>query len=355
MKILLSKFRLLPPETKQAITFQSVVATSCVIVLILVKDSPFFYLWAFLVLVAVIALQIVLLLNSHTGILRKMAHAQHIVSEISAGNFAVGGVTKSKSRNKDPFSNAIENMVKLLNRSMKQISRLAQSVDETSLNFEDNARQVAETASITASNVEEMSAAIEQMTSNINQSTGNAVKAQTLANEATVWAKKGNESSQKAREAMGMVAEKIGFVQHVASQTNILAINAAIEASRTGEGGKGFAVIASEVRKLAEMTKYNAIEIERITREAMQMAEQAGIDMERLLPQVMENARLVNEIYVASSEQRTGAEQISEAVNILNTVSQQNADLADTMKQDSSQLTARISLLSDLTRDFKTI
>lgn len=355
MEKLLNKLKIPLHLAKQTIIPQIIATTICFILLALARNSNWFYLWAFLFLLAVIAVQTLFLLKSHTDVQQKMAHTQHIVSEISAGNFAIGGVTKSKSRNKDSFSSAIENMTKLLNRSMKQIARLVQSVSETSSNFETSARKVSETASVTATNVEEMSAAIEQMSSNINQSTENAIKAKSYANEVSKLAQKGNESSQRAREAMITVADKISFVQQIASQTNILAINAAIEASRAGEAGKGFAVIATEVRKLAEGSKASAIEIEKLTRKAMLMAERAGADMEKLLPQMEKNTHLINEIYTANSEQRTGAEQISLAVNMLNSMSQQNAELADQMKQDSSQLTARVSLLMDLTKDFKTV
>lgn len=327
----------------------------CLLFILLTRNSTIFYLWFSFFFVCNFAFHLFWFVRTQKQSIQNIDLAKKMVSELATGDLSMGNVkTKNKSKGKENLNGSIESMAKLLNRSIKQISRLVQSINETSQGFEESAKLVSESATVTASSIEEMSASIEQMSANIQHSSENANMAQRYAADAMVVVERGNESSQKARLAMESVAKKINIVQNIAAQTNILAINAAIEASRAGAAGKGFSVIAAEVHKLAESSKTSAKEIEHITREAMHLANQTGQDLERLVPQMQENLRLVEAISTANTEQRSGAHQISLAVHQLNYTSQQNAEMSENIKLNSSQLTARVALLQDLTKDFKT-
>ena len=103
------------------------------------------------------------------------------------------------------------------------------------------------------------------------------------------------------------IAGKISIIEEIARQTNLLALNAAIEAARAGEHGKGFAVVASEVRKLAERSQTAAAEINKLSATSVEVAENAGNMLTKLVPDITKTSELVQEITAASNEQNSGS------------------------------------------------
>ncbi len=93
------------------------------------------------------------------------------------------------------------------------------------------------------------------------------------------------------------------IIEEIARQTNLLALNAAIEAARAGEHGKGFAVVAAEVRKLAERSQVAAGEIGKLSSSSVDVAENAGAMLNRLVPDIQKTSELVQEISASSKEQ----------------------------------------------------
>jgi methyl-accepting chemotaxis protein len=133
----------------------------------------------------------------------------------------------------------------------------------------------------------------------------------------------------------------------------MLALNAAIEAARAGDAGKGFTVVASEVRKLAERSQTAAAEIVGISGDSVRMAEEAGKKITGFLPDVQKTAELVQEISAASREQSTGIEQITSAINQLDMVIQQNASSSEELASMSEELAAQAQALRDTIAFFK--
>ncbi|NJO87975.1 MAG: hypothetical protein HC831_02675 [Chloroflexia bacterium] len=134
------------------------------------------------------------------------------------------------------------------------------------------------------------------------------------------------------------IAEKISIIGEISRQTNILALNAAIEAARAGQFGKGFTVVANEVKKLAERAQEAAAEINAISEKGVEISKTAEKELANLVPDVEKTAMLVREITSASAEQSSGTDQIQNSIQLLNNIAQKNALLADELNTKAKQL-----------------
>jgi methyl-accepting chemotaxis protein len=153
---------------------------------------------------------------------------------------------------------------------------------------------------------------------------------------------------------MRNIAEKISIIEEIARNTNLLALNAAIEAARAGEHGKGFAVVAAEVRKLAENSQKAASEISELSKTSVDIAEQAGELLTKIVPDIQKTAELVQEISAASSEQKSGTEQINKAIMQLDGVIQQNASASEEMASMAEELSSQAEQLQATMEFFTT-
>ncbi|WP_246726702.1 methyl-accepting chemotaxis protein [Antarcticirhabdus aurantiaca] len=200
---------------------------------------------------------------------------------------------------------------------------------------------------------EQASAAVEEMTANVRQNADNAAQTEKIAAQANVNAEKTGTAVAQSVEAMRTIAEKITVVQEIARQTDLLALNAAIEAARAGSHGKGFAVVASEVRKLAERSQQAAAEIGELSVSTLQVSEEAGEMLQRLVPDIRRTAELVGEISAACREQSIGIEQINQAIQQLDQVTQANAGAANEMTATAGELSAEAEALNERAGFFK--
>ena len=248
---------------------------------------------------------------------------------------------------------SLKEMSERLSSIVKDIIKGSKNISVSSNEMSSSSQLMSQGASEQASSIEEISSSMEQMVANIQQNATNAEKTEKIAGEAQSGIREGHKTSETSAASMKQIAEKITIVNEIAFQTNILALNAAVEAARAGEYGKGFAVVASEVRKLAERSKDAAEEIDKLSKNGVQIVENASIRLSQIVPEIEKTATLVQEIASSSLEQNSGAEQVNNAIQQLNIVTQNNAASAEELATNSEEMASQAELLKELIAYFK--
>lgn len=218
-----------------------------------------------------------------------------------------------------------------------------------------------------ASSLEETASSMEELASTVRQNSENARQANQMAVAASDVAVRGGDVVQQVVHTMGAINDSarkivdiISVIDGIAFQTNILALNAAVEAARAGEQGRGFAVVAGEVRSLAQRSAAAAKEIKTLIGDSVEKVEdgsrlvnEAGKTMGEIVNSVRRVTDIMSEIAAASIEQSSGIEQVNQAINQMDEVTQQNAALVEEAAAAAESLEEQASMLAETIAHFQ--
>ncbi len=218
-----------------------------------------------------------------------------------------------------------------------------------------------------ASSLEETAAALEQITTTVRKSAEGAAHAREVVAAADQDAKKSSIVVREAVGAMDAIAKSAGqisqiiwVIDEIAFQTNLLALNAGVEAARAGEAGRGFSVVASEVRALAQRSAQAAKEIKALISASTTQVDhgvkfvgQTGKSLERMMAQVVEINAVVGEIAAGAREQAIGLAEVNTAINQMDQMTQRNAAMVEESTAATHTLSQETALLSGLIGQFQ--
>jgi methyl-accepting chemotaxis protein len=244
-------------------------------------------------------------------------------------------------------------MASKLTTIMTEIIQSSDTIAESSLELLDSSVKLSEGANNQAASAEEISTTMEQMLSRIQKNNRNALETERIALKAAHGIQDGNESTQALILSMNNIVQKISVIGEIAKQTNLLAINAAIEASRYGIQGKGFGVVAAEIKKLAERSQLAAKEINELSTHGLFQARETGEKLMSIIPDIEHTAELVKQISASSTEQKLSSEEINHGIQQLNRVTQQNAESSFELSLNSKNISKQAENLKKLIAYFR--
>ena len=297
-----------------------------------------------------------------------MSDTGYLLGMMAEGNFAIGTAIEEKYEGK--FQDLLLSMRKLnrqLDGTLRQINQSSEQVSAGANQLAESAQDLAEGATDQAGAVEELVATVESVTNISQESAENASKAAVMTKESAENANESREKMNELTEAMRRITDTskeieniIATIEDIASQTNLLSLNASIEAARAGEAGKGFAVVADQIGKLASDSASSAVMTRELIGKALEeirqgneIAELSVKEIEEIIDSMETFAQMASGSAEASRTQADMLKQVEAGIEQISSVVQSNSAASEETSAVSEELSAQATSLEELVEKFE--
>ena len=306
--------------------------------------------------------------NTAASLKEVVEDIDQLLTEFAKGNF------DAKSGNIEVYRGNFSEILSKLEETEKGLSQTISNVQESSNQVSAGADQLAQSAQGLAEGATDQAAALEELTSSVNEvaehvaeNTKSTDRVHDQAKEVAIKADSGTAKMKELIESMKHISDTtndiqavIGKIESIASQTNLLSLNASIEAARAGEAGKGFAVVAEQIKELAEESAASAEETRVMLTNSLNqveigsnVADQTSQFMDEMIEQLDVVVMEVAKIRQVSDQQAESVKQISQAVEQVSSVVQSNSATSEQVSATSQELSASAEGLDEMISRFQ--
>ncbi len=306
-------------------------------------------------------------INELTNIIEKVLKDIADVMQYMAAGDLTHPITSEYEGVYGKCKNDINSTLAKLKEVYSQIKDSAEFVNNSSQELANGNNNLSKRAEEQASSLVKTAASMQELTSTVKNNADNSQHANLVANNAQKLAQKGGlivssavKAMQEINESSNKIAAIIGVIDEIAFQTNLLALNASVEAARAAEHGRGFSVVATEVRNLSQRSSAAAHQSKELIQNSIEKVRigadyvnQTGNALAEIVAGVIEVNTIISEIAAATIQQSSGIEQVNVTITKMDEITQQNAALAEQTSSVSIAMSEQASRMSSLLAFFR--
>ncbi len=236
---------------------------------------------------------------------------------------------------------------------VKNIRMASSNIAGASGQLSSVSENVSQRSSEQAATTEELSASMEEMLASITMNTQNGQLSFDAISKTSGSVDKNTKVLKATIELVDQISKEIGIISEIAKKTDILSINAAIEAAKAEEAGGGFAVVAEEIRKLADKSQNAAKKIKLLSNKGIVSSQIAHKALSKMMPEVKQSVEIIKNIVTASNEQQNNAQGINNSIVQLSQISNENSSTAEEMSASAEEMATQSEQLKKLVDYFE--